>query len=102
MLHVSIYMKSGAVADFEAESIRESAESHPKFTLDFPPAESGGRRLVYLDRDDVSAVVVEESNRSGRSMTAQEAMVTLPAAIREDVQDVLTVAAAGDAGRPAP
>ena len=98
MLRVTVYLKSGAVAEFEAERVMESAEPHPKFRLDFPAAEQGGRRLVYLDRDDVSAVVVEEAQeRRGRSRKAV-AVADLPVeeavAVAEDILRVGTVPAA--------
>ena len=94
MLRVSVYLKSGAVADFEAEAIMEATTEHPKFRLDFPAAENGKRRLVYLDRDDVSAVVVEDLGE-GLSLlaAAEEAVISIPGTTtgREADEDALTV-----------
>ena len=87
MLRVTVYLKSGATAEFEAEAILDSTEPHPKFRLDFAAPETGGRRLVYLDRDDVSAVVVEE--RGDRTAAAAAVALDVPAP-----QDVLTVSLA--------
>lgn len=82
MLRVMIYLKSGGVAEFEAEAIMEANVAHPKFRLDFPAAENGKRRLAYLDRDDVSAVVVEDVGEGRHArMTAEEAVISLPAAV---------------------
>jgi len=61
MLRVTVYLKSGAVAEFDAAGVLEDAADHPRFRLAFAVPETG-RRLVYLDRDDVSAVVVEEDD----------------------------------------
>lgn len=106
MLRVAVYLKSGAVAEFEAETILESGDPHPKFKLGFPPAEAGGRRLVYLDRDDVSAVVVEDRHLGGPLVAAQVVEASLPVAvpetIRQEVQEVLAVASQGAADPPAP
>ncbi len=98
MLRVTIYLKSGAVADFDAEAMLESAEPHPKFRLDFAAPENGGRRLVYLDRDDVSAVVVEERGERDRTAATQlaEAIAPLTTAASEDVLTV-SLAATGPA-----
>jgi hypothetical protein len=93
-------MKSGAVAQFDAQAVMEvDATVHPKFRLEFAAPEDGGRRLVYLDRDDVSAVVVEDAGETlpARAATAAEAMISLPTAGEES--DVLTVSLAG---APAP
>lgn len=109
MLRVRIYLKSGAVAEFEASAIAETPEtanSHPKFRLDFPPSDTGGPRLVYLDRDDVSAVVVVEEPDAGREPGAREAAVpepvVVPETIRQEVGEVLAVAAVGAAGTRGP
>ena len=116
MLRVVVYLKSGAVAEFDAAAIeesresresRESQESHPRFRLEFRAAEGGGRRLVYLDRDDVSAVVVEERGDEGggasRGAAAGEsAPVAVPEAIRQEVQEVLAIATTGAAGKAEP
>ncbi len=92
MLRVSIYLKSGAVADFEAEAIMESPDEHPKFRLDFPAAENGTRRLVYIDRDDVSAVVVEDAGDERRTRIAtEEAVVSIPGILVAEGQEVMTV-----------
>ena len=101
MIRVRVYLKSGAVAEFDAAAIAESGasgESHPKFRLEFSPpigAEPGTQRLVYLDRDDVSAVVVEE--RGGRAAAMEHATasapVEVPDAIRQEVKEVLEGAA---------
>lgn len=95
MLHVTLYLKSGAVAEFEAASIEEAAAEHPKFALGFTPPEQGGRRLVYLDRDDVSAVVVREGGASGAEQAAaaeaaeaEEAVEAAEALIRLPEMDV--------------
>ena len=105
MLRVTIYLKSGSVAEFEAESIQQSADPHPKFRLSFPAAESSSRRLVYLDRDDVSAVVVHESGTEGhRTMTLEavaDGPVVVPETLLQEVQEVLAVTAAGAADSPA-
>jgi hypothetical protein len=95
MLRVTVYLKSGAVAEFDAEAMMESAEPHPKFRLDFPAAEQGGRRLVYLDRDDVSAVVVEdvEGPRGLARPAETSAMIDLTPLARDGEQDVLRVPA---------
>jgi hypothetical protein len=80
MVRVTVYLKSGAVAEFEARQVTEAAEAvHPKFRLEFPAPENGGRRLVYLDRDDVSAVVVEEEHDAGNVLREVQAVVALPA-----------------------
>jgi hypothetical protein len=64
VLRVTVYLKSGGVAEFHAQGILEDAADHPKCRLVFAAPEGGGRRLVYLDRDDVSAVVVESEDAS--------------------------------------
>jgi len=106
MLRVTVYLKSGSVAEFEAKSIQESDEPHPKFRLSFPAAESGGRKLVYLDRDDVSAVVVQESGPDDPSVATREALagvpVVLPDTLLQEVQEVLAVTAAGATDLPVP
>ncbi len=93
MLRVSIYLKSGAVADFEAEAVMEGTEGHPKFRLDFPGAENGTRRLVYIDRDDVSAVVVEDAGEGRRARVAtEEAVISIPGImVAPEEEDVMTV-----------
>lgn len=95
MLRVQVYLKSGAVAAFEAARVEEGAGPHPKFRLEFVPPEGGGRRLVYLDRDDVSAVVVEDESAAGSGPRTAQAEVEVPAPIREEVEEVLTVVSAG-------
>jgi len=106
MLRVTVYLKSGSMVEFEAESIKESDDPHPKFRLSFPVAESGGRRLVYLDRDDVSAVVVHESGSDGPGVAAREALadapVVLPDTLLQEVQEVLAVTTAGATDLPVP
>jgi hypothetical protein len=106
MLRVWIYLKSSAVAEFEAEAIMETAEAHPRFKLECPAAENGGRRLVYLDRDDVSAVVVEDTPDSRREAAATEAaMLSIPglAEAVEAGEEMITMAGesgvAGTTGR---
>lgn len=106
MLRVTVYLKSGAAAVFEAEAVLEAAgaseaAAHPKFRLDFAAPERGGRRLVYLDRDDVSAVVVEEAGADAASMTSMATLVT--EAIGEPAAaggDLLTVALANTGKAP--
>ncbi len=82
MLRVKVYLKCGSVAEFEAESVNEDAAEHPKFRLEFTPPDGGGRRLVYLDRDDVSAVVVEDvgSPEGSAAVAAAEALFEQPSA----------------------
>jgi hypothetical protein len=98
VIHVRVYLKSGAVAEFDATAITESGGPHPTFRLEFSPpigAEPGIRRLVYLDRDDVSAVVVEE--RGGPAEDALRAAVSAPVevpdTIRQEVKEMLEGAA---------
>ena len=103
MLRVTVYLKSGAVAEFDAAAIDESGESHPKFRLGFRAPAPGARHLVYLDRDDVSAVVVEDrtgeaANASGSAFAAESTPVAVPDTIRQEVQEVLAIATAGAAG----
>ena len=95
-------MKSGAIAEFEAAGITETSEAHPKFRLEFAPpvdGEPGARRLVYLDRDDVSAVVVEENAGRGSAVAYATASaplqvpVEVPDTIRQEVKEVLEGAA---------
>ena len=107
MLRVVVYLKSGAVAEFDTAAIEESRESHPRFRLEFRAAEGGGRRLVYLDRDDVSAVVVEERGGEGggaarRAAAGESASVAVPATIRQEVQEVLAIATVGATGEAEP
>ena len=103
MLRVTVYLKSGAAAVFEAEAVLEAAgageaAAHPKFRLDFAAPERGGRRLVYLDRDDVSAVVVEEAgaDAAGMATLVTEAIGEAAAA----GGDLLTVALANAGEAP--
>jgi hypothetical protein len=104
VLRVTVYLKSGATAVFEAEAVLEAAgaseaAAHPKFRLDFAAPERGGRRLVYLDRDDVSAVVVEEAGADAASMaTLVTAAIGEPAAAGSDLLTV-ALANAGEAPR---
>lgn len=91
MLRISVYLKSGAVAEFEAAAILQDAADHPRFRLEFASPEDGGRRLVYLDRDDVSAVVVEDSGRPSSGEAAREASVPLIDLSPPDTDEVLTV-----------
>ena len=103
MLRVTVYLKSGVAAEFEAEAVIEDAGTHPKFRLDFPAPEEGGRRLVYLDRDDVSAVVVEDAGEARRARhAAEEAVIALPDAlpIRAEEEEVLTLAGAASGQAP--
>jgi hypothetical protein len=84
VLRVTVYLKSGAAASFEAEAVLEAAgegQAHPKFRLEFAPPERGGRRLVYLDRDDVSAVVVEEAGGDEPATPVAEAAALVAEAI---------------------
>jgi hypothetical protein len=86
VLRVTVYLKSGAVATFEAQAVREAAgaggeAAHPKFRLDFAAPERGGRRLVYLDRDDVSAVVVEEAGAGAAAGPAAGAAAAVAEAL---------------------
>jgi hypothetical protein len=105
MVRVTIYLKSGAAVEFEAEAILETGAAHPKFRLDFPAPSQGGRRLAYLDRDDVSAVVVVDGDTPGLPAMEEHANASAPVAvpetIRQEVQEVLAVSAAGAADRPA-
>jgi hypothetical protein len=106
VLRVTVYLKSGAAAAFEAEAVLEAAgageaAAHPKFRLDFAAPERGGRRLVYLDRDDVSAVVVEEASDGAAAPAAGAAAVVAealgaPAAVGGDLVTV-ALANAGEA-----
>ena len=94
MIRVRVYLKSGAIAEFEAAGVTETDESHPKFRLEFAPpvdGEPGARRLVYLDRDDVSAVVVEEDGGRGAAVAyaMASAQVEVPDTIRQEVKEVL-------------
>jgi hypothetical protein len=87
MLRVKVYLKCGSVAEFEAEGIEEGAAEHPKFALEFTPPTGGGRRLVYLDRDDVSAVVTEDvtSPEASAAVAAAEALIETPAPLAAHV-----------------
>jgi hypothetical protein len=105
VLRVTVYLKSGAAAVFEAEAVLEAAgaseaAAHPKFRLDFAAPERGGRRLLYLDRDDVSAVVVEEADDGAAAAPAVSAAVAealgAPAAVGGDLLTV-ALANAGEA-----
>jgi hypothetical protein len=106
MLRVWVYLKSSAVAEFEAEAIVETAEAHPRFKLECPAPADGGRRLVYLDRDDVSAVVVEDAGEGRREAVATEAAMRSIPGLAEAVEageELITTAGdtgvAGTAGR---
>ena len=107
MLRVTVYLKSGAVAAFEAQAVLEAASAggeaaHPKFRLDFVAPERGGRRLVYLDRDDVSAVVVEEAD-DGAAAPAASAVAAVAEALGAPAAvggDLLTVALANAGEAP--
>ena len=102
MLRVTVYLKSGAVAEFDARAISETAD-HLKCRLEFAPPDEG-RRLCYLDRDDVSAVVVEERGDAAASLGAAAAVesVAVPETIRQELQEVLAVASVGAAGETEP
>lgn len=96
MIRVTIYLKSGAVAEFDAQAVVDtSAESHPKFRLDFPPSEEGGRRLAYLDRDDVSAVVVEDAGDAPSVLKEAAAVIAAPAEREVTETEAMTVSVGG-------
>ena len=96
MIRVTVYLKSGAVAEFDAQAVVEAPEqTHPKFRLDFPPSEEGGRRLIYLDRDDVSAVVVEEADDAPSVLKEAAAVVASPSERELSESEVMTVAIGG-------
>ena len=105
MMRVTVYLKSGGVAEFDALAAAETAD-HPKFRFEFAPPEDGGRRLLYLDRDDVSAVVVEERPDEGAATsgaaTAASAPIAVPETIRREVQEAIAIASVGAADLPAP
>jgi hypothetical protein len=108
VLRVTVYLKSGAAAAFEAQAVLEAAgaggeAAHPKFRLDFAAPERGGRRLVYLDRDDVSAVVVEEADDGAAAAPAASAAAVVAEAVSAPAAaggDLLTVALANAGEEP--
>ena len=91
MLRVTVYLKSGAVAEFHAATVFEDAADHPKFRLAFAAPDGGRRRLVYLDRDDVSAVVVESDDATRAESTGMATAIIDLSPPDPDATAVLTV-----------
>jgi hypothetical protein len=61
MLTITMYLKSGAVARFEAERFEPTAADVPGKTTFTWDSGAARRHLLCVDHADVSAVVVEEA-----------------------------------------